>query len=686
MVVGCVVRPVAGIHPKNWGRQMLMRVVLSLLAVAVVLGGDLVAEDLNCLTDAERAESKLYAHLQQEAYEALDRRAAAYEKLKTPEQIRAYQQRMRRFMTKQLGGFPERTPLNAQTVKTIQADGYRIENVIFDSQPKHRITANFYLPDAEGPVPGIAVSSGHSRTGKTADYNQRFGIMMAKHGMAALCFDPIGQGERSQILTAEGQPQHNGTTTEHFLIGVGSTLVGRNTARYRVWDAMRAIDYLASRPEVDAAKIGFTGCSGGGTLTSYVMALDDRVACAAPACYLTTFRRLIETIGPQDAEQNIFGQVAFGLDHPDYVLMRAPRPTLFSSTTNDFFDINGSWDNYRQAKRIYARLGHSERVDLVEVEGNHGVHPQNLATIAHWFQRWLLKRDEAVATVELPTLPPGDLLCTKSGQVLTEFPGEQSVFDLNAAYESELAERRLSRWRGSDNEKLDALIRARLGVRPNSELKPPTFEDVSRIERDDYHIDKLILRTDSGVPIPGLTFHPPSPVDDAYVYLHEDGKLGDSETDGPIEDLISEGYAVVTVDLRGQGETGSGKRDATLTDWKTYYLSYLLGKSLVGLRVEDALAAADFVAFYQKKRDAPRKVHLVGVGHAGIVALHAAALNPDLFATVTLKKTPRSWASVVRLKSPAGHLDSTVHGVLETYDLPDLVRLAGKDKVRFEDE
>ena len=150
--------------------------------------------------------------------------------------------------------------------------------------------------------------------------------------------------------------------------------------------------------------------------------------------------------------------------------------------------------------------------------------------------------------------------------------------------------------------------------------------------------------------------------------------------------MISEGYAVVTVDLRGQGETGSGKRDATLTDWKTYYLSYLLGKSLVGLRVEDALAAADFVAFYQKKRDAPRKVHLVGVGHAGIVALHAAALNPDLFATVTLKKTPRSWASVVRLKSPAGHLDSTVHGVLETYDLPDLVRLAGKDKVRFEDE
>ena len=664
---------------------MLNRVALQLVVAFLANAVQLAAEDLNCLSEAERAESKLYNHLQAEAYEALDRRAEAYEKLKTPDQIEAYQKRLWKFMYQRLGGFPEKSPLNAQTVGTIKADGYFIEKVIFDSQPQHRITANLYLPDVDGPVPVVAVSSGHSRTAKAADYNQRFGIMMAKHGMAALCFDPIGQGERSQILTAEGEPQHQGTTTEHFLMGVGSTLVGRNTARYRVWDAMRAIDYLVSRPEVDPKKIGFTGCSGGGTLTSYVMALDDRVACAAPACYLTTFRHLVETIGPQDAEQNIFGQIAFGLDHPDYVLMRAPKPTLISSTTGDYFSIEGAWKNYRQAKRVYGRLGYPERVDLVEVEGRHGVHPQNLATITHWFKRWLLGRDEPVAAVELQTRQGSELLCTKSGQVLTEFPDEMSVFDLNAAYESELSLTRRSKWRDADNPRLDGFVRKTIGVRPNSELKPPKFEDVDRIKRENYHIDKLVLRTDSGIPLPGLTFHPPSPVDDAYLYLHEDGKLGDSEEDGPIEELISEGYAVVTVDLRGQGETGTGDRDNMLTDWKTYYLNYLLGKSLVGLRVEDALAAADFVAYYQKKRDSPRKVHLVGVGHAGIVALHAAALNPKLFASVTLKKTPRSWASVVRLKSPAGHLDSTVHGALTVYDLPDLVRLAGRDKVRFED-
>jgi cephalosporin-C deacetylase-like acetyl esterase len=671
-------------HEHNW-KLTMNRFVFVLMTACILCIQPVSAQDTTVLTEDQRASGGLYVHLQQQAYAALDRRGDAYEQLKTPEQILAYQNKLREFFVGQLGGLPERTPLNARTVRTIKADGYHIENVIFDSQPNHHITANLYLPDAASPVPGVVVSSGHSRTAKTADYNQRFGIMMARQGMAALCFDPIGQGERSQILDADGQPQYQGTTTEHFMVGVGSILVGRNTARYRVWDAVRAIDYLASRPEVDADRIGFSGCSGGGTVTSYVMALDDRVACAAPACYLTTFRHLIEAVGPQDAEQNIFGQIAFGLDHPDYVLLRAPRPTLISSTTGDYFSIAGAWENYRQAKRVYARLGFPERVDLVEVEGKHGVHPQNLATIAHWMKRWLLDSDEPVSPVELTTRPPGDLLCLESGQVLT-LPNERSVFDLNAEYESELAKKRKELWRTTPHEEIADKIRKLLSVRPKSELQPPEFKDVGRLQRDHYHIDKLVLRTDSHVPLPGLTFHPPVPVDDAYLYLHDDGKLGDSGADGPIEELIDEGYAVVTVDLSGQGETAFRKRDPLLTHWKTYYLSYLLGKPLLGIRVEDALAAGDFVAYYQKKRDAPRKVHLVGVGQAGIVALHAAALNPDLFTTVTLRNTPRSWASVVRQKVPTGQLDSTVHGALSVYDLPDLVRLAGEDKVRFEEQ
>lgn len=260
---------------------LLVRVVLFFPAMLISVMSAAMADELHCLTQEESAATALYPQLQQRARLACDQRDAAYSRLSTAADVQEWVQARRQFFLQQLGPLPERTPLNAHTVRTIQADGYRVECVIFDSQPGHRITANLYLPASSGPVPAIVVSSGHSRTAKTADYNQRFALQMVQLGMAALCFDPIGQGERSQALNAEHEPEHSGTTTEHFLVGVGSILVGRNTATYRLHDAMRAVDYVCSRPEIDPGRIGFTGCSGGGTMTSYVMALDDRITCAA---------------------------------------------------------------------------------------------------------------------------------------------------------------------------------------------------------------------------------------------------------------------------------------------------------------------------------------------------------------------------------------------------------------------
>ena len=656
---------------------MLLR-LLSLAALLFILARAVAApasaDALLCLSPHESAAMALYPQLQQQAVLASERRDAAWAALKTADDVQQWVSSRRQFFLEQLGPLPARTPLNARTVRTIQADGYKIECVIFDSQPGHRITANLYLPAAAGPVPAVVVSSGHSRTAKTADYNQRFALQMVRLGMAALCFDPIGQGERSQVLNDQHGPEHEGTTTEHFLVGVGSILVGRNTATYRLHDAMRAVDYVCSRSEIDPQRIGFTGCSGGGTMTSYIMALDDRIACAAPACYISTFRRLIETIGPQDAEQNIFGQVAFGLDHPDYLLLRAPKPTLISSTTQDFFDIDGSWQAFRQAKRTWGILGYPERVDLVEMAGTHGVQPQNLATIGHWFQRWLLQSDRAVPIETFAARKEQELLCTEQGQVLL-LPGEKSVFDLNAAVAAELAQQRQQKFAARTAAHLQQTIRDVLKLRPSDQRQPPVMEDRGRVIRKGYHIDRLVLKTDQGHLIPGLTWHPPVPSDEAYLYLHDAGKTGAGQPGGAIEKLVQEGFAVVSVDLRNQGELQSGSSSPLLTDWKTFYLAYLLGDSLVAKRVEDVLDSADFVAYYQKPRQQPRRVHLVAEGQSGIVALHAAALHPELFASVTLKQTPASWTSIVGSSSPAGQLDSTVHGVLRYWDLPDLESL-----------
>ncbi len=649
---------------------------MSTTCLAIALLASLTAnDDLRCLKadgDAGPPDQLVYQHLLRVASKALDRRDAVYESLETPEQVQAYQRRLREFFVRQLGGFPTRTPLNSHVVGKLGGDGFRIEKILFESQPNHHVTALLYLPTNGTRFPGVVVASGHSRTGKAAGYNQRFGIALARNGIATLCYDPIGQGERSQILNDRGQPQFNSTTREHFLMGVGSILVGTNTARYRIWDGMRAIDYLCSREDIDPQRIGFTGCSGGGTLTSYLMALDERVQCAAPACYLTTFRRLLETIGPQDAEQNIFGQLAYGMDQTDYVLMRAPRPTLISATTDDFFDIGGTWENLRQAKRLYAQLNASERVDVVEAAGGHGVQPQNLLAIVRWMRRWLLQMDDAIELQEMVTHSPEELNCTEHGQVL-RLSGERSVFDLNLEWAARLADARKEFWQRASPEEARKIVRETVQVRKLDSIPKPRMEKVGRVNRDGYHIDKLVLWTEKGLPIPVLTYHPADPVDDAYLYLHGAGKVADGGEDQAIEQLVRERYVVVAVDLIGMGETAPQQRDDLLGDWKNYFIAYLLGESLLGLRTEDVLTCGRWVAEYET--DDRRKVHLAAADSAGIPALHAAALEPELFASLRLRNALSSWSSVVGERVPEGVLTNTMHGVLSKYDLPDLREL-----------
>ena len=296
-------------------------------------------------------------------------------------------------------------------------------------------------------------------------------------------------------------------------------------------------------------------------------------------------------------------------------------------------------------------------------------------------RRWLLGKDDAVVLDKIVVRTEEELRCTEKGQVLL-LPGERSVFDLNVEIEKGLADKRQTYWQKTPKAEALEEVRKRIGMQPLKKPTEPRFTDVGRVDRDDYHIDKFVLQTDSGVPLPGLTYHPQKPRDEAYLYLHEDGKLADGAPGSPIEKLVKDGFVVVAVDLRGIGETAAGKPDALLGDWKNYYLAYLLGQSLVGLHTEDTLTAGNFVAYYKTKT--PRKVHLVAVGRAGIPALHAAALAPEVFTSITLRQPLESWSSIVGRPVPSGLLPTTVHGALQVYDLPDLVRVVGAEKLKID--
>ena len=133
--------------------------------------------------------------------------------------------------------------------------------------------------------------------------------------------------------------------------------------------------------------------------------------------FITTTRIKNDRPGPGDAEQNIFAQTKHDIDHPDFILMRAPQPTLILAATQDFVPIEGSWIAYRQAKRIYARLGLPERVDLVETDDKHGYNSELRVAMVRWMRRWLLSVDDAITEGRTENIhrPATSMYATRTG-------------------------------------------------------------------------------------------------------------------------------------------------------------------------------------------------------------------------------------------------------------------------------
>jgi cephalosporin-C deacetylase-like acetyl esterase len=611
-----------------------------------------------------------------------------YDSLKTVADIEKYQQERKDFFRQQLGKMWERTPLNAKVVKTFSKgtsgkDAYRVEMVLFESAPGFYVTGAMFLPDEtkfKAPYPAVLVVCGHSNDAKAYEPYQAAAALMATHGLAVFIMDPIDQGERSQRLKDDGKPVLQGVAA-HNSLTTSSILLGRNTATFEVWDMIRALDYLESRSDVDSKRLGVTGNSGGGTQTSYIMALDDRVATAAVCCYLCgLYGKMMTTIGPQDAEQIIFGQAAFGMDHVDYCIMRAPKPTLIETTTGDFFPVEDAWATARNAKRIFDRLGYNEKMAITEADGSHGWHKTLREASARWMLRWLAGRDEMIFEADdQPSCTLEELRCTPRGEVML-LDGARSAFDLNRGYNEELLSARTKASRSDDE--LRATIRRITGIRKPNDIEPLGFgrsfdtpELLEKLDAVDSARYFSIPAEDEKVMLHATLFTPKTDSTEVVIYLNDSGRLADLNR---INQLAKDGKMIGAIDLRGLGQTqgvGATYYDHKLfgTDGVDFYFAYLLGKSYVKMRVEDLLAISRMLA----NKDGV--VEIVASGEiAGMVALHAGALEPGLLAKVTLDTPVRSWYDVVRAGSTPYPITNLVHGALLEYDVPDLVRLTTK--------
>src|SRR4051794_15474908 len=301
-------------------------------------------------------------------------RAAKIAAIRTPAEVEARQQYIRKQLGEEIGRFPEKTPLNPRITGTLDRGDYKVEKLIFESQPRHFVTANVFVPaNTRPPYPAVLGTAGHSADGKAYELYQRVWASLARRGFLVLAYDPPGQGERLEYLDAAGKSRLGaGGTAEHSMEGVQCLLTGTTVARYFIWDGIRAFDYLLTRPDVDPKRIAVTGNSGGGTQSSYMAAFEPRLAAAAPSCYLTSWEKLWSGPGPQDAEQVFPNFLRDGLDFPDFLIAFAPKPVQMATAIRDFFPIDGARATFAEAHRIFEVAGAPGHMGYFEFDDPHG--------------------------------------------------------------------------------------------------------------------------------------------------------------------------------------------------------------------------------------------------------------------------------------------------------------------------
>jgi cephalosporin-C deacetylase-like acetyl esterase len=661
---------------------------------------------------------RLDAYLDEIAARDLEKRASGVAQIHTRTQAEARQTKVRREILSLLGALPERTPLHAQTLGVTQADGFTIRKVLFESQPNFPVTALLYAPSGQTAGkkrPAILLTPGHGATGKLGD--AATAALFALNGFVVLSYDPIGQGERLQYPDPANSNTSLATrpTGEHGEASLQPMLIGDTFARYVLWDSMRGIDYLSQLPEVDPHRIGAMGCSGGGAMTALVGALDPRLAAVGVACYITSFDALLSTLGPQDAEQSNPRFISSGFDFPDWVELAAPRPYAVIATYSDMFPFAGARSTVIEARRFYSlfdpasagtpeagappsvpptptapalnadttnQISPQARLQFITGPGGHGALRPIMGNILGFFIRNLEPGSDADHPVmpadylvfgsgnAMTSLPKDAFQVTSTGQVSTSSPHCATVFTLNRARAAKLI--------AAHRHPLTRLeLAAQIRQVTGAEAMPGAA-----------HFDSDLLAASSGavqIPSDGINLegnlavpaasgrHP------AVLFLIPNSIDGNSEiaraNKARFDALAAEGNVVLALT---PCPSPPGTDDMKTPLLGPFYLlslrADLVGRTLVGVRLDDAIRAVDYLA---ARADVdPARISAVGSGHMGLVLLHVAVLDHRP-GHVSIDHVLSSYQSLLLAPLPIGTPEDIVPGVALHYDLPDLAHALG---------
>jgi dienelactone hydrolase len=582
---------------------------------------------------------------------ALERRRAAITRLTTPDAVHHRQQWARQTFLQVIGGLPERTPLATRVTGEFERSAYRVQKLVYESQPGLLVSANLYIPKSGSPpFPGVLFQMGHSGNGKAADTYQRGCQGLAQLGYVVLAFDPIGQGERINYPGPSGATRLSSVDEEHTRPGRQMLLLGDTMSRWQLWDAIRSLDVLAGHPLVDKNRLASTGQSGGATLTMLLACVDDRLTAAAVSSGNTENIVCADFHPPgatDDAEQDFVGSVPLGFDRWDVLWPFAPRPLLILTSAKDFFgtysptyESNGL-EEYGYLRSGYSALGAAEKIERRESPLPHGFSYEQRVEVYRFFERWLKGSDKRIDR-EPPVQPEAEETLLAARGLKTRTPFEM------------IRERAASIATPSAAADLAALLKV--------QVKNASAKVLGEVASDGCKIRAIDVAS-----VPAWIFDPGRAGAPVLLVLDSGGRNHGWQEGGLYHRLAQAGTVVCAADVRGIGDLspefshGAPGYEREHQDEENYaWGSLILGRPLIGQRVTDILALVDALG---------DRITIASRGRLTVPVLCAAAMDKRI-AALYLAGHLLSWRNIVETENYTHPLSNFVPDVLRHTDLP----------------
>jgi cephalosporin-C deacetylase-like acetyl esterase len=580
---------------------------------------------------------------------------------------KASRPRLQRELKEMLGLWPtpNRTDLHVETRGTIDRPDFVIEKVLFQSAPGLYVTGNLYRPKTvDGRLPAILYVCGHSKVekdgliiGNKAHY-QHHAAWFAANGYVCLIIDTLQLGELPGL--------HHGTAKEGMWWWYSR---GYTPAGLEAWNGVRAIDYLVSRPDVDASKIGVTGRSGGGATSWWLGAIDDRIAAVAPVAGITDLQNHVVDGVVQGHCDCMYIVNTYRWDYDTLAALVAPKPLLVENTDKDpIFPLDGVRRIYEQLQRVYEWYGVPDRLGLVIGKGGHADTTELRHPAFAFFEKWLKNKPDP-AIVEPDRTTPIEQLKVLNGGENPEGNQNAKIHETFVAKASpplppktkeEFRELR-SAWQAKLRE---LVFRGWPGDRQTIELNKIVAFD---FERDDVRFRAIDFNSQVGIRLRlgVVTTTKDKPAAEVAITIGDQalwkdkwswlGAAGTSNPEGQGEGQAGQDELVKSA-RRGVAQVAVFPRGVGPTAWPAELDTHvrrrfeLLGQTWAGMQVWDVRRALATMRTLPDLKGA--KITMIGSGASSAIALWAGVFEPeiDAFVLTNLPSTVREGPALLNLE------------------------------------